>query len=40
MGLLLVGRETPLDPKALPGQCPFSLEQLFSDKFPENLDSL
>ncbi|MBW4482235.1 MAG: DUF29 domain-containing protein [Tildeniella torsiva UHER 1998/13D] len=40
LGLLLVGRETPLDPKNLPGQCPFTVEELFSDKFPEDLDAL
>ena len=39
LGLLLVGRETPLDPKTLPGQCPFTPEQLFSDRFPEDLES-
>jgi hypothetical protein len=37
LGLLLVGRETPLDPKTLPNQCPFTLEQLFDDQFPDDL---
>lgn len=40
LGLLLVGRETPLDPKTLPEQCPFTPEELFSDEFPEDLDAL
>lgn len=40
LGLLLVGRETPLDPKTLPGQCPFTPEQLFDDQFPDDLDVL
>lgn len=40
LGLLLVGRETPLDPKALPEQCPFTLEQLLDDQFPDDLDVL
>lgn len=40
LGLLLVGRETPLDPKTLPEQCPFTLEQLLDDQFPEDLDFL
>ncbi|WP_035986815.1 DUF29 domain-containing protein [Leptolyngbya sp. KIOST-1] len=40
LGLLLVGRETPLDPKTLPEQCPFTPEALFGDKFPEDLDVL
>lgn len=40
LGLLLVGRETPLDPLTLPGQCPFTPEQLFDDQFPDDLDVL
>ena len=40
LGLLLVGRETPLDPKTLPRQCPFTLEQLLDDQFPQDLDVL
>ncbi|MBD2233973.1 DUF29 domain-containing protein [Phormidium tenue] len=40
LGLLLVGRETPLDPKTLPDQCPFTLEQLLDDQFPDDLDFL
>jgi hypothetical protein len=30
-GLDLVGRETPLDPKALPQQCPFSVAGIFEE---------
>jgi hypothetical protein len=30
-GLDLVGRETPLDPKALPQQCPFSVAEIFEE---------
>ncbi len=40
LGLLLVGRETPLDPSLLPQTCPFSLEQLLNSDFPADLDSL
>ena len=40
LGLPLVGRETPLEPKTLPRQCPFTLEQLLDDQFPQDLDVL
>ncbi len=38
LGLLLVGKETPLDPKNFPSQCPYTLEQLLDSNFPEDLD--
>ncbi|MFQ4135166.1 DUF29 domain-containing protein [Nodosilinea sp. PGN35] len=39
LGLLLVGRETPLDPKTLPEHCPFTPDQLLSDRFPADLEA-
>ena len=40
LGLLLVGRETPLDPKQLPSECPYSLDRILDPSFPEDLESL
>jgi Domain of unknown function DUF29 len=34
LGLLLIGRETPLDPKELPSQCPYTLDQILDNSFP------
>jgi Domain of unknown function DUF29 len=40
LGLLLVGRETPLDPKELPSQCPYTIDQLLDASFPADLESI
>jgi hypothetical protein len=40
LALLLIGRQTPLNPKQLPSQCPYSFEQITNISFPEDLDSL
>jgi hypothetical protein len=40
LGLILIGRETPLNPKQLPSQCPYSFEQIISISFPKDLDSI
>jgi Domain of unknown function DUF29 len=40
LGLLLIGRETPLDPKELPNQCPFNVDQILDTAFPTDLDTL
>jgi len=40
LGLLLVGRETPINPKTLPQQCPYSVEQIMDIGFPNDLESL
>lgn len=40
LGLLLVGRETPINPKTLPQQCPYSFEQIMDISFPDDLESL
>lgn len=40
LGLILIGRETPLNPKQLPSQCPYSFEQITDISFPEDLDSM
>jgi len=40
LGLLLVGRETPLDPKELPSQCPYSFDQLLDRNFPVDIDPI
>lgn len=40
LGLLLMGRETPLDPKELPSQCPYTLDQIIDTSFPDDLESL
>jgi hypothetical protein len=40
LGLILIGRQTPLNPKQLPSQCPYSFEQITNISFPEDLDSL
>jgi hypothetical protein len=37
---LLIGRETPLNPKQFPSQCPYSFEQILNIAFPEDLDSI
>ncbi|MGF1567155.1 MAG: DUF29 domain-containing protein [Nodosilinea sp.] len=39
LGLLLVGRETPLDPKTLPTQCPYTWAQVLDPAFPDDLES-
>jgi Domain of unknown function DUF29 len=39
LGLLLVGRETPLDPQELPSQCPYTLDQILDASFPDDLDA-
>ena len=38
LGLLLIGRETPLDPRELPSQCPYTLDQILDDSFPDDLE--
>ena len=40
LGLLLVGRETPINPKTLPNQCPYNFDQIFDMSFPNDLESL
>jgi len=40
LGLLLVGRETSLDPKELPSQCPYTLDQILDASFPDDLESI
>ena len=40
LGLLLVGRETSLDPKELPSQCPYTLDRILDISFPEDLESI
>jgi hypothetical protein len=40
LGLLLVGRETPLNPQELPSDCPFNLGQILDNSFPSDLESL
>ena len=40
LGLLLVGRETPLDPKEFPNQCPYTISQILDASFPADLESL
>ncbi|MGF1516487.1 MAG: DUF29 domain-containing protein [Nodosilinea sp.] len=40
LGLLLVGRETPLNPQDLPNDCPFNLGQILDNSFPSDLESL
>jgi len=40
LGLLLIGRETSLDPKQFPSQCPYSFEQITNLSFPEDIDSI
>jgi len=37
LGLLLIGRETPLDPKDFPSQCPFMIDQILDTSFPDDL---
>jgi hypothetical protein len=39
LALLLIGRETPLDPKELPNQCPYTLDQILDASFPDDLES-
>lgn len=39
LGLLLVGRETSLDPRALPQHCPYTIEQILDATFPAGLDA-
>ncbi|NJK27926.1 MAG: DUF29 domain-containing protein [Coleofasciculaceae cyanobacterium SM2_3_26] len=39
LGLLLVGRETPLDPKDLPDRCPYAGDRLLDASFPEDLET-
>jgi hypothetical protein len=38
LAVLLVGRETPLNPTDLPSQCPYTFEQILAPSFPEDLD--
>ncbi|BBC23201.1 DUF29 domain-containing protein [Pseudanabaena sp. ABRG5-3] len=40
LGLFLVGRETPINPKTLPKQCPYSFEQIMDISFPDDLESI
>ncbi|MBW4623788.1 MAG: DUF29 domain-containing protein [Cyanosarcina radialis HA8281-LM2] len=40
LGLLLIGRETPLDPKELPIECPYALDRILDPSFPEDLESM
>ncbi len=40
LGLLLIGRETPLDPKELPKECPYNSDQILDTTFPNDLDTL
>lgn len=40
LGLLLVGRETSINPKTLPQQCPYSFEQIMDISFPDDLESI
>jgi hypothetical protein len=37
-GLDLVVRETPLDYQDLPEECPYSVEQIFDNNFPINME--
>jgi Domain of unknown function DUF29 len=39
LGLLLVGRETPLDPKEVSAQCPYTIGRILDASFPEDLES-
>jgi Domain of unknown function DUF29 len=38
LGLLLVGRETSLNPQQLPEQCPYTIEQVLDSSFPTDLN--
>ncbi len=40
LGLLLIGRETPINPKTLPSQCPYNFEQIIDISFPDDLESI
>ena len=40
LGLLLIGRETSLDPRQFSNQCPYSLDRLLDPAFPEDLESI
>lgn len=40
LSLLLIGRETPLDPKELPSQCPYTVDQILDASFPGDLESI
>jgi len=38
LGLVLVQRETPLESKDLPQECIYSVEQIFDDRFPIDME--
>lgn len=40
LGLLLIGRETSLNPKELPIQCPYTIEQIIDTSFPADIESI